>query len=180
MNKLARSTHVLSWCASCQVQFTETMLPAYERRVGSRPFEMTPFMRFLGDRIEQLRPMLREPVRMRVALHRHPGLAGVVDNGRDQILRDALLGAAPKLQGVDELVADLRVFRPRGNEPPAHQRQFADGFCRTLADDWDGLGGGNVVTRAPVFREDAIEVLFKNLLSPRQTIAPTHGEIMAD
>src|SRR6202162_3546823 len=95
MNKLARSPHVLSWCASCQVQFTETMLPAYERRVGSRPFEMTPFMRFLGDRIQQLRPMLREPVRMRVALHRHPGLAGVVEAAV------GLLNAVPGIDLVD-------------------------------------------------------------------------------
>jgi heterodisulfide reductase subunit D len=95
MNKLARSTHVLSWCASCQVQFTETMLPAYERRVGSRPFEMTPFMRFIGDRVEQLRPMLREPVRMRVALHRHPGLAGVVEAAV------GLLNAVPGIELVD-------------------------------------------------------------------------------
>jgi Fe-S oxidoreductase len=50
MNKLARSAQVLTWCASCQVQFTEVMLPVYERQTGARPFEMTPFMRFLGGR----------------------------------------------------------------------------------------------------------------------------------
>ena len=79
MNKLARSGQVLSWCASCQVQFTEVMLPAYERQTGRRPFEMTPFMLFLGEQIDDLRPMLREPVPMRVALHRHPGIPGVVE-----------------------------------------------------------------------------------------------------
>jgi len=79
MKKLARSAQVLTWCASCQVQFTEVMLPAYERQVGSRPFEMTPFMRYLGERLEDLRPLLRLPVPMRVALHRHPGLAGVIE-----------------------------------------------------------------------------------------------------
>src|ERR1700733_6759226 len=50
MKKLARSGRVLSWCATCQVQFTETMLPAHERQTGRRPFEMTPFMLFLGER----------------------------------------------------------------------------------------------------------------------------------
>src|SRR5215467_10086315 len=74
MTKLARSGQVLTWCASCQVQFTEVMLPAYERQVGSRPFEMTPFMRYLGERCEDLQPLLRLPVPMRVALHRHPGI----------------------------------------------------------------------------------------------------------
>jgi heterodisulfide reductase subunit D len=95
MNKLARSGQVLSWCATCHVQFTEVMLPAYERQVGSRPFEMTPFMRFLGERIEELRPMLRLPVPMRVALHRHPGIAGVVEAAVK------LLTAVPGVELVD-------------------------------------------------------------------------------
>jgi len=50
MSKLAQTGQVLSWCPSCHVQFSEVMMPAYERSVGSRPFEMTPFMRFLGER----------------------------------------------------------------------------------------------------------------------------------
>jgi heterodisulfide reductase subunit D len=79
INKLARSSRVLSWCASCQVQFGEVMLPAYERQHGRRPFEMTPFMLFLGEKVDELRPLLRKPVPMRVALHRHPGIAGVVE-----------------------------------------------------------------------------------------------------
>lgn len=95
MHKLARSGQVLSWCASCQVQFTEVMLPAYERHTGSRPFEMTPFMRFLGERVEQLRPLLRRPVPMRVALHRHPGIPGVVEAAI------ALLNAIPGVELVD-------------------------------------------------------------------------------
>jgi hypothetical protein len=40
---------------------------------------MNPFMRFLGDRLAQLKPHLRNRVEMRVALHKHPGVAGVVD-----------------------------------------------------------------------------------------------------
>jgi heterodisulfide reductase subunit D len=95
LKKLARSGQVLSWCASCQVQFTEVMLPAYEREVGSRPFEMTPFMRFLGERIDELRPLLRKPVPMRVALHRHPGIPGVVEAAI------ALLTAVPGIELVD-------------------------------------------------------------------------------
>src|SRR6266403_925918 len=50
-----------------------------------------------------------------------------------------------------------------------------------LADDRYRLSGSNVVTRSPVFiSRDTIEVLLKNLLSPRQPIAPAHNEIMAD
>jgi heterodisulfide reductase subunit D len=95
MKKLARSGQVLTWCASCQVQFTEVMLPAYERQVGSRPFEMTPFMRYLGERLEDLRPLLRLPVPLRVALHSHPGIPGVVEAAI------ALLTAVPRIELVD-------------------------------------------------------------------------------
>jgi heterodisulfide reductase subunit D len=75
----SKSGQVISWCPSCYVQFTETTLPAIERQRGSRPFEMTPFLRFLRQRIEQLTPHLRQPVPMRVALHRHPGVSGVME-----------------------------------------------------------------------------------------------------
>ncbi len=95
MEKLARGGQVLSWCASCQVQFTEAMLPAYERQVGSRPFEMTPFMRYLGSRIGDLRPLLRLPVPMRIALHRHPGIPGVVEAAV------TLLTAVPGIELID-------------------------------------------------------------------------------
>ena len=36
-------------------------------------------MRFLGDRLAQLKPHLQRRVEMRVALHRHPGVAGVME-----------------------------------------------------------------------------------------------------
>src|SRR4029077_16477928 len=55
----SKSGQVISWCPSCYVQFTETTLPAIERQRGARPFEMTPFLRFLDGRIEQLTPLLR-------------------------------------------------------------------------------------------------------------------------
>jgi Fe-S oxidoreductase len=95
MSKLARTGQVLTWCASCHVQFTEVMLPAHERQTGSRPFEMTPFMRYLGERLDDLRPLLRAPVPMRVALHRHPGVPGVVEAAT------ALLAAVPGVELVD-------------------------------------------------------------------------------
>jgi heterodisulfide reductase subunit D len=95
MKKLARSGQVITWCASCQVQFGEVMLPAYERQTGSRPFEMTPFMRYLGHRIEDLRPLLSRSVPMRVALHRHPGIPGVVEAAVK------LLTAVPGIELID-------------------------------------------------------------------------------
>jgi Fe-S oxidoreductase len=81
MEKLSHSSsgQVISWCPTCYVQYTETILPTVERQRGSRPFEMSPFMRFLGDRLARLKPHLQHRVEMRVALHKHPGVAGVVE-----------------------------------------------------------------------------------------------------
>jgi hypothetical protein len=97
LDKLAQSTsgQVLSWCPSCYVQFTEITLPTVERQRGTRPFEMTPFMRFLVGRLDDLRPLLRHRVQMRVALHKHPGVAGVVEAA------EAILRAIPGVDLVD-------------------------------------------------------------------------------
>jgi heterodisulfide reductase subunit D len=93
--KASRSGQVVSWCPSCYVQFTETTLPTVERQRGARPFEMTPFMRFLHARLDDLRPLLRERLGLRVALHRHPGVTGVVEAA------EALLRAVPGVELVD-------------------------------------------------------------------------------
>jgi heterodisulfide reductase subunit D len=92
---VSKSGQVLSWCPSCYVQFTETTLPTLERQRGSRPFEMTPFILFLKSRLNELKPHLRQRVELRVALHRHPDVAGVVDAAVD------LLRAVPGVELVD-------------------------------------------------------------------------------
>jgi Fe-S oxidoreductase len=96
LDKLAEGkTGVISWCASCHVQFTETTIPTVEKVRGSRPFEMTPFMLFLMTRFEDLRPMLKNPVPIRIALHKHPGVKGVVEAGTE------LLRMVPGIEIVD-------------------------------------------------------------------------------
>jgi heterodisulfide reductase subunit D len=91
----SKSGQVISWCPSCYVQFTETTLPTIERQGRARPFEMTPFMRFLDGRLAQLKPHLRRRVDMRVALHRHPGISGVVEAAVE------ILQAIPGIELVD-------------------------------------------------------------------------------
>jgi Fe-S oxidoreductase len=88
IEKLARSRtgEVISWCPSCFVQFSETMLPTFERATGAKPFDMTPFMRFLHRNLAALRPLLKKRVDMKVALHRHPGVAGVME-AAEEVLR---------------------------------------------------------------------------------------------
>jgi heterodisulfide reductase subunit D len=97
LDKLAQSKsgQVLSWCPSCQVQFAEITLPTIERSRGSRPFEMTPFLMFLAGKLAELRPLLRNRIEMRIALHRHPGLPGVMDAAQ------RLLGSVPGIELVD-------------------------------------------------------------------------------
>jgi hypothetical protein len=97
MTKLARSKsgQVVSWCPSCHVQFTETTLPTVEKARGAKPFEMTPFMLFLRKNLDRLRPFLTRRVEMRLALHRHPGIRGVVEAAED------ILQAVPGVELVD-------------------------------------------------------------------------------
>jgi heterodisulfide reductase subunit D len=97
IDKLARSKskQVVSWCPSCQVQFGETTLPTLEKMRGAKPFEMTPFTLYLRQHLDRLRPMLRQPVPLRIALHRHPGIHGVVEAAED------ILGAVPGIEIVD-------------------------------------------------------------------------------
>ena len=97
IQKLSQSSsgQVISWCPSCFVQFTETTIPAMERQGHARPFDMVPFMLFLRERMERLTPLLRREVKMRIALHRHPGVAGVVEAALD------ILNAVPGIEIVD-------------------------------------------------------------------------------
>jgi len=95
VDKLARSKtgEVLAWCPSCFVQFSENMLPTFERATSEKPFDMTPFMRFLARNLDALRPLLHKRVDLKVALHRHPGVAGVMEAA-------AILRAVPGVQVV--------------------------------------------------------------------------------
>jgi hypothetical protein len=68
------------------MQFGETVLPTVERATGRKPFDMTPFMRFLHARLDDIRPLLKNRVEMTVALHRHPGIAGVIE-AAEELLR---------------------------------------------------------------------------------------------
>src|SRR5215475_9356547 len=56
---------------------------------------MTPFVLFLRSRLEHLRPLLRQPVDMRIALHRHTGAAGVMEAAAE------ILAAVPGVELVD-------------------------------------------------------------------------------
>lgn len=120
MDKLARSKsgQVISWCPSCHVQFTETTLPTVEKARGATPFEMTPFMLFLRRRLDRLRPHLRKRVEMRVALHRHPGITGVVEAAED------ILRAVPGVELIDLKQPAVGMMSNYFRALPAYRREL--------------------------------------------------------
>ncbi len=120
MEKLASSktSQVLSWCPSCHTQYTETILPTIERTRGAKPFEMTPFMLFLRAHLDRLRPHLKQPVPMRVALHRHPGIKGVVEAAED------ILHAVPGIELVDLKQPAVGLMANYFRALPAYRREL--------------------------------------------------------
>jgi heterodisulfide reductase subunit D len=86
----ATAPRALSWCPTCQVQLTEIAAPA-----AKSDLDMAPFVRFLAERLDTLRPLLKHRVEKRVGLHEHPGNAGVPEAAQ------AILRAIPGLDFVD-------------------------------------------------------------------------------
>jgi Fe-S oxidoreductase len=97
MEKLSKSTSgkVLAWCPTCTVQFNDFTLPTIERVRGARLFEVMPFLLFLRSKLNRLRPLMRNPVHKRIALHRHTGLAGVMEAAAE------ILSAVPGIELTD-------------------------------------------------------------------------------
>lgn len=89
------ATEVLSWCPTCQVQYSEFGLPTYESATGIKPFEMTPFVLFLASQLDALRPLLKHPVQKKIALHLHPGISGLPRAARK------LCDAVPGIEVID-------------------------------------------------------------------------------
>ncbi len=96
LDKMAASktSEVLSWCPTCQIQFGETMIPSY-REVTGKSLDMTMFPVYLASRLEALRPMMTTPVKKRVAIYEYAGELGVMEGVR------ALLDAVPELEVVE-------------------------------------------------------------------------------
>jgi len=90
----SKSGQVLAWCPSCFVQLGENMLPTFARESGKKPFELIPFMLFLQTHLDRLRPLLHR-AEMRVALHKHAGIAGVMEAAEE------LLRAVPGVELVE-------------------------------------------------------------------------------
>jgi len=116
----SKSGQVVSWCPSCQVQFAETTLPTIEKTRGAKPFEMTPFTLFIRNKLDRLRPLLHEAVPMRIALHRHPGIHGVVEAAQE------ILRAVPGIEIVDLHQPAVGLQANSIRVLPAYRRQLQE------------------------------------------------------
>jgi heterodisulfide reductase subunit D len=114
----SKSKNVLSWCPSCYVQFTETTLPTLEKQRGVKPFELTPFILFLRGRLADLKTHLTHAASMRVALHRHPGVAGVMEAAAE------ILNAVPGVELVELGVPAAGLQSVSLSALPAYKRQL--------------------------------------------------------
>jgi heterodisulfide reductase subunit D len=87
----AAAPRALSWCPTCQIQLTEIAAPTK----ADTALNMAPFVRFLAERLDTLRPLLTHRVEKRVGLHEHPGNPGVPEAAQ------SILRAIPGLDFVD-------------------------------------------------------------------------------
>ena len=68
------AARVLTWCPTCNIQLSEIVIPSTEAG-----FALGHVVPYIAARIELLRSQFIRPVNKRVALHEHPGVAGVTE-----------------------------------------------------------------------------------------------------
>ena len=90
----SKTSQVLSWCPTCQIQFGETMIPSYREITGSA-LDMTMFPVWLAAQLDALKPMLTQRLEKRVTLFEYAGELGVMEAVR------TLLGAVPGIEIVE-------------------------------------------------------------------------------
>lgn len=147
IDKLAqgKTGRVLSWCPSCYVQINEIAMPEVEKIRGSRPFEMTPFILFLRERLDDLRALLRHSVDMRVALHRHPGVTGTMEAAAE------ILGAVPGIELVDLKQPAAGLMSNYLDALPAYKREL-------LRNELDAAEAAGVDALVAVYHPDHREL----------------------
>jgi Fe-S oxidoreductase len=84
------ASRVLTWCPTCTIQLGEVALPGLES-----DFALEHVVPYIADRVDALRAHFTRAIYKRVALHEHPGVAGVTE-GVLKILR-----AIPGLEVVE-------------------------------------------------------------------------------
>jgi heterodisulfide reductase subunit D len=115
---------VLAWCPTCAIQIGENVLPA---RAATPAYGLEPFVVYLAGQLDRLRPLMRHRVEKRVALHEHPGLAGVCESAV------GILKAIPGLEFV-ELEQPQAGYMCNTLQPlPAFKRELHQGLLEAAA-----------------------------------------------
>ena len=115
---------VLAWCPTCAIQIGENVLPA---RAEAPAYGLEPFVVYLAGQLDRLRPLMRHRVEKRVALHEHPGLAGVCESAV------GILKAIPGLEFV-ELEQPQAGYMCNTLQPlPAFKRALHQGLLEAAA-----------------------------------------------
>jgi Fe-S oxidoreductase len=81
---------VLTWCPTCNIQLSEIVMPSTDAS-----FNLEHVVPYIAARIELLRPHFIHPINKQVALHEHPGVAGVTEGAIK------ILTAIPGLKLID-------------------------------------------------------------------------------
>jgi len=81
---------VLTWCPTCNIQLSEIVMPSTDAT-----FNLEHVVSYIAARIDQLRPHFIYPIHKRIALHEHPGVAGVTEGAIK------ILTAIPGIELVD-------------------------------------------------------------------------------
>jgi len=84
------AARVLTWCPTCNIQLSEIVMPSTDAS-----FDLQHVVPYIAERIDLLRPHFIHPVNKRIALHEHPGVAGVTEGAIK------ILAAIPGLELVD-------------------------------------------------------------------------------
>jgi len=84
------ASQVLTWCPTCNIQLSEIVMPSTEAAFG-----LQHVIPYIAARIELLRPHFIRRVKKRIALHEHPGVAGVTEGATK------ILTAIPGIELVD-------------------------------------------------------------------------------
>lgn len=140
---------LVSWCPTCQMQFSETMANGPDKSADKNPdtsMDMKMLPVYLAGRLEELRPLMTTAVPKRVALHEYPGSPGVIDS----VL--ALLDAVPGLEVIDLGVASLGYQLTSLSNMPEKQNQH-------IAESLQKAEAAGVTTLAGIYHADHRELV---------------------
>lgn len=140
-----KTAEVLSWCPTCQIEFTENSLPNVSRE-DQPVFDMTMFAAYLERRLDELKPLMTHPVNKRVALHEHSGGLGVAEAVK------RVLSAIPGLEIVDLDMPNVGYAITALRAVPDYRRKL-------VAEELKRAEDAGVTTLAGIYHSDHRELV---------------------